>query len=233
MRILLVAAVVVAVALITAVPGLGAVRTRLAHGAADWLVLAAVLRFGSALSYVVAFRAVFAPRMSRKMSYQIAMSEVGLNALVPAGGGRPRRRRLGSAPPGDADPARHRAQRGVLRVHQRVQHRRGRRPCAPFTAIPVSPPWRWPVLVGQLAGEIPVPGGIGVVDGGLIGAMVLYGVPASVAAAGALAYRAIAIAYRAIALAVPTVFGGLAAIGLTHTIRGWSRGVAVPTLGDA
>jgi uncharacterized membrane protein YbhN (UPF0104 family) len=35
---------------------------------------------------VVLFRTIFAPKMSRRLSYQIAMSELGLNALVPAGG---------------------------------------------------------------------------------------------------------------------------------------------------
>jgi uncharacterized membrane protein YbhN (UPF0104 family) len=69
-------------------------------------------------------------------------------------------------------------------------------------------------LVGQLAGEIPIPAGIGVVDGGLIGALILYGAPATLATAGSLAYRAIS-------LGVPTLFGGLAAISLGRTIRGW------------
>jgi uncharacterized membrane protein YbhN (UPF0104 family) len=75
-------------------------------------------------------------------------------------------------------------------------------------------------LVGQLAGEIPVPGGIGAVDGGLIGAMVLYGFPPTLAVASALAYHAIA-------LVIPTVFGGLAAVSLLRTVRGWPREAAV------
>lgn len=74
------------VALIVALPGLGSIRSRLAHESPVWLVLAAGFRLLSALAYVVLFRAIFAPKMSHRLSYQIAMSEIGLNALVPAGG---------------------------------------------------------------------------------------------------------------------------------------------------
>src|SRR3984885_12595712 len=83
-RVLIFAAIVVA--LIVALPGLGSIRSRLAHGDPAWLVLAASFRLSSALAYVVLFRAIFAPQMSFRLSYQIAMSEIGLNALVPAGG---------------------------------------------------------------------------------------------------------------------------------------------------
>jgi uncharacterized membrane protein YbhN (UPF0104 family) len=85
-----------------------------------------------------------------------------------------------------------------------------------FGGHPQLQPLAMAYLVGQLAGEIPVPGGLGAVDGGLIGALTLYGLPVAVATAGSLAYRAIA-------LGVPFVFGGIAAIGLTHTIREWDR----------
>jgi uncharacterized protein (TIRG00374 family) len=46
-------------------------------------------------------------------------------------------------------------------------------------------------LVGQLGGLIPIPGGIGGVDGGLIGTLVLFGADATDAAVAVLAYRAI------------------------------------------
>lgn len=46
-------------------------------------------------------------------------------------------------------------------------------------------------LIGQLGGLIPVPGGIGGVDGGLIGCFVLYGIPAGPAVIAVLAYRVI------------------------------------------
>jgi uncharacterized membrane protein YbhN (UPF0104 family) len=315
-RLLLFAGVVIA--LIVAVPGFGSIRSRLAHGDPAWLVLAASFRLSSAIAYVVLFRAIFAPNMSFRLSYQIAMSEIGLNALVPAGGA------------------------GGLAIGGWVLHRRGMSteevversaqffvftsafnvgavavlgwlgavgilathgsvalsviPAVAATAVIVlavalvprlaglqarqakvrSKSLHWwllevgvalgtgaqgaiklfrehdpralaggaaylifdiaalwaaihafgghmalqplamAYLVGQLAGEIPVPGGIGAVDGGLIATLTLYGLPVAIATAGALAYRAIA-------LGVPAVFGGLAAVGLTHTIHEWDR----------
>jgi uncharacterized membrane protein YbhN (UPF0104 family) len=60
-------------------------------------------------------------------------------------------------------------------------------------------------LVGSLAGALPVPAGLGALDGGLFGALVLYGAPAAPAAAAVLLYRGVT-------LAVPVV---LAAIGWT------------------
>jgi hypothetical protein len=76
-------------------------------------------------------------------------------------------------------------------------------------------------LVGQLAGEIPIPGGLGAVDGGLIGALVAYGLSSSLAMASSLAYRAIA-------LAIPVVFGGIAAISLIRGIRHQKAQTAIP-----
>jgi uncharacterized membrane protein YbhN (UPF0104 family) len=60
-------------------------------------------------------------------------------------------------------------------------------------------------LVGSLAGALPVPAGLGAVDGGLIGALVLYGAPAVPAAAAVLLYRGIS-------LSIPAALG---AIGCT------------------
>lgn len=313
-RLLLFAAVVVA--LIIALPGLGSIRTRLAHGSPEWIVLAACFRLASALAYVVLFRAIFAPKMAPRLSYQIAMSEIGLNALVPAGGagglatggwvlhrrGMPtdevvRRSAqffvftsafnvgavamlgwLGavgilpshgsfalSAVPAVAASAvialalalvprlaGLQARQSTARSHSwqwwlleaavalgtgargAIDLFRRHDPQAlaggagylvfdiavlwatahAFHGQPGVQPLAMAYLVGQLAGEIPVPGGLGAVDGGLIGALVLYGLPVSVATAGALAYRAIA-------LGVPVVLGGFAAVGLTRTIRSW------------
>jgi uncharacterized membrane protein YbhN (UPF0104 family) len=47
-------------------------------------------------------------------------------------------------------------------------------------------------LVGYCAAMVPIPGAIGVLDGGLLGALVLYGMPAPKAAAAVLIYHAIA-----------------------------------------
>ncbi len=57
-------------------------------------------------------------------------------------------------------------------------------------------------LVGSLAGALPIPGGLGVLEGGLIGALVLYGAPAAPAAAAVLLYRGIS-------LSVPIALGAL------------------------
>jgi uncharacterized membrane protein YbhN (UPF0104 family) len=48
-------------------------------------------------------------------------------------------------------------------------------------------------LVGSLGSLVPVPGGIGAVDGGLIGALVLYGAPAGPATGAVLLYRGISL----------------------------------------
>jgi uncharacterized protein (TIRG00374 family) len=46
-------------------------------------------------------------------------------------------------------------------------------------------------LIGQLGGLLPIPGGIGGIDGGLIGTLVVYGAPAGATAAAVLLYRVI------------------------------------------
>ena len=46
-------------------------------------------------------------------------------------------------------------------------------------------------LIGQLGGLLPIPGGIGGIDGGLLGTLVVYGTPAATTAAAVLAYRVI------------------------------------------
>jgi uncharacterized membrane protein YbhN (UPF0104 family) len=46
-------------------------------------------------------------------------------------------------------------------------------------------------LIGQLGGLLPIPGGVGGIDGGLIGTLVVYGAPAGVTVAAVLAYRLI------------------------------------------
>jgi uncharacterized protein (TIRG00374 family) len=46
-------------------------------------------------------------------------------------------------------------------------------------------------LIGQLGGLLPIPGGIGGIDGGLIGTLVVYGAPAAATTAAVLAYRVI------------------------------------------
>jgi uncharacterized membrane protein YbhN (UPF0104 family) len=55
-------------------------------------------------------------------------------------------------------------------------------------------------IIGQLGGLVPLPGGIGGLDLGLIGALVLYGIDATDAAVAVLAYRGVL-------LAVPALIG--------------------------
>jgi uncharacterized membrane protein YbhN (UPF0104 family) len=66
---------------------------------------------------------------------------------------------------------------------------------ATFRALGVAPPLAPLVLgyvIGYLANLVPVPGGIGALDGGLVGALVVYGLGATDAAAAVLVYHAIA-----------------------------------------
>jgi uncharacterized membrane protein YbhN (UPF0104 family) len=48
-------------------------------------------------------------------------------------------------------------------------------------------------LIGSLAAALPIPGGIGPADGGLVGALVLYGAPLAPAASAVLLYRGISL----------------------------------------
>ena len=58
-------------------------------------------------------------------------------------------------------------------------------------------------LIGQLGGLLPLPGGLGGIDGGLFGTLVVYGTPAATTAAAVLAYRVIL-------FWLPLIVGGLA-----------------------
>jgi hypothetical protein len=66
-------------------------------------------------------------------------------------------------------------------------------------------------LIGELGGLVPVPGGFGGVDLGLVGTLALYKVPVGAATAAVLGYRAIA-------LWVPAVLGSVAFVMLRRTI---------------
>ncbi|HEU4973756.1 MAG TPA: lysylphosphatidylglycerol synthase transmembrane domain-containing protein [Baekduia sp.] len=66
-------------------------------------------------------------------------------------------------------------------------------------------------LIGYLGNIVPVPGGIGALDGGLTGALILYGAgPASAAAA--------VLVYHAIVLWIPTLLGTIAFLRLRSTL---------------
>ena len=65
---------------------------------------------------------------------------------------------------------------------------------AAFAAFGASPPLiivLMAYLIGQLGGALPLPGGLGGIDGGLIGTLIVYGIPVAQAAAAVLLYRVV------------------------------------------
>lgn len=66
---------------------------------------------------------------------------------------------------------------------------------AALTAIGYSPPLAVLILayvIGYLANIVPIPGGVGVLEAGLVGTLILYGAPVVEATAGVVMYHAIA-----------------------------------------
>src|SRR3954454_11965707 len=71
-------------------------------------------------------------------------------------------------------------------------------------------------FVGTLANTLPLPGGVGGVDGGMIGALIAFGVEPELALLSVLAYRGFA-------FWLPIVPGALAYLGLRRTVARWAR----------
>jgi uncharacterized protein (TIRG00374 family) len=305
-----------AVAVLTLLPGLAGLRTRLAEAQPSWLVLGIGLKALSGLGFVAIFRVVFAGALPWRRSFQIGASELGANALLPTGGagglalGAWALRRGGMAAsdvarrtvafflltsvanvlalaliglglatrvlPGETNPALTLVPAGVAilavvgallagRLAGHLQRRLERRGVsssgraalplklsaamtdgvedalallrkgnalliagmvaylffdllllwATFCAFGAAPPLAiiWMAyLIGELGGLLPVPGGIGGVDVGLIGTLVLYNVPITHATSAVLAYRAIALWVPAL-LAVPAFVSLRRALG--------------------
>lgn len=319
------ALVVVVVLAVTLLPGLGELRSRLAHASAGWLLLGVGLKLLSGVGYVAVFRMIFCRRMSWRVSLQIGFSELGANALIPTGGagglalgawalkrggmqgeeiarrtvafflltslpnvlgvivlglglavgvfggegnllltalpaaiaagaialtllaGRIAGRwsaRLDRSGAGAASRRRLVAIKSLSAIGEGVQEalvllREGNVLLilgliaylafdvmivwATFRALGPAPPLAilWiAYLIGELGGLIPVPGGIGGVDAGLVGTLALYNVSLA-SAAGAV------LAYRAIALWTPAVVGGGAFVLLRRTLRGEAERIAV------
>ena len=87
---------------------------------------------------------------------------------------------------------------------------------ATFHAFGISPPLTvilMGYLIGQLGGLLPIPGGIGGIDGGLIGTLIVYGAPAAGTAAAVLAYRVIL-------FWLPLIVGGIAFAALRRDMPG-------------
>jgi uncharacterized membrane protein YbhN (UPF0104 family) len=84
-----------------------------------------------------------------------------------------------------------------------------------FIALGSAPPFgaiAMGYLIGLLANALPIPGGIGAVDLGLVGMLTVYGAPLGTAAAAVLIYRAIS-------LWVPTLVGTGAYVRLRRDLR--------------
>jgi uncharacterized membrane protein YbhN (UPF0104 family) len=80
-------------------------------------------------------------------------------------------------------------------------------------------------IIGQLGSLIPIPGGIGSVDGGLIGTLVVYGVDAADAAVAV-------IAYRGLLLAIPALLGLPALAVLRRRLQGEAHDIAACAPGE-
>jgi uncharacterized protein (TIRG00374 family) len=74
-------------------------------------------------------------------------------------------------------------------------------------------------FLGTLGSLLPLPGGIGGVEGGMIGAFAAFGLPARSAVVAVLAYRAIS-------FWLPTLPGVAGYVGLRSTVRHWRTGTA-------
>jgi uncharacterized protein (TIRG00374 family) len=72
-------------------------------------------------------------------------------------------------------------------------------------------------FIGMLGNLLPVPGGVGGVDGGMIAAFAGFGVGTGLAVLAVLSYRAIA-------FWLPTVPGAIAFVQLRRTVRDWEDG---------
>jgi uncharacterized protein (TIRG00374 family) len=85
-----------------------------------------------------------------------------------------------------------------------------------FGAPPATAPIVMSYFVGQLANVLPLPGGVGGVEGATIAALIAFGAQGSVALLGVLAYRLIS-------FWLPTLPGGIAYLRLRRTVAGWRR----------
>jgi len=86
-----------------------------------------------------------------------------------------------------------------------------------FHAFGEAPPWAVIVMayfVGMLGNLLPLPGGVGGVDGGMIGAFAAFGVSGSLALVAVLTYRVFA-------FWLPTIPGIIAYFQLRRTVAGW------------
>jgi uncharacterized membrane protein YbhN (UPF0104 family) len=81
-------------------------------------------------------------------------------------------------------------------------------------------------LIGQLGGLLPMPGGIGGTEGGLLGTFALYHVPLATAATAILAYRALA-------LWIPAALGSVAFVRLRRSLSRMQESAALGPLAES
>jgi putative heme transporter len=96
---------------------------------------------------------------------------------------------------------------------------------ASFHAFGDSPPIAVLVLgyyIGQLANALPIPGGIGGVEGGMIGSFIAFGVSGSTAALAVLAYRLIS-------FWLPILPGSIAYLQLRAAVAKWNEQEDAPS----
>ena len=318
----LTAIVLVVVAAIVLVPGLGSLRERFSGAQPGWLAFAAVLQLASCASYVVVFRGVFCRRMSWRTSSEIGLSELAANSVFSIGGagglalgawilrrgglaadfiarrtvafflltslanvgflalggvalatgvlGGSPEVLLGLAPAVAAALAitlavgarwaagalARRSMRARLAaaagsvgdgVDEALRLLRTRDPAiiagaggyllfdvamlaVCFAAfgndVPPAAVLLVAYIIGQLGGLIPIPGGIGGVDAGLIGTLVLYGVDAADAAVAV-------IAYRGLLLSIPALLGLPALAVLRRRLRDEAHDIAACAPGES
>jgi len=94
---------------------------------------------------------------------------------------------------------------------------------AAFHAFGEAPPVAVLIMiyfVGMLGNLLPLPGGVGGVDGGMIGASIAFGIPSSLAIVAVLTYRAFA-------FWLPTLPGIVAYFQLRRTVARWRAEAAV------
>jgi uncharacterized protein (TIRG00374 family) len=99
---------------------------------------------------------------------------------------------------------------------------------ASFWAVGASPELAliWMAyLIGQLGNWLPIPGGVGGTELGLVGALVLYGLPALTATAAVLLYRVIE-------LWIPGVLGIAAFVQLRLLLRQETEAIKLCKPGD-
>ena len=79
-------------------------------------------------------------------------------------------------------------------------------------------------FVGMIGNTLPLPGGIGGVDGGMIGAFTAFGVDVEVSVVAVLAYRGFA-------FWLPTIPGAIAYLQLRRTVQRWRSGIVLDGAG--